>query len=185
MNLVMGVGSSSATHAVGIYLDDNASGITVNRNVVQATPTMSDVFEIHGGSNNKFSGNIFDLGTGETDNGLFQQDEADQMPQGSFQQLQNNVVSGNVYATESDAPHDPGFADLTGMVGNTLITRNDYWAFSDAPLNVQGAGAQGDTAPSYDPPASQAAQSVSDYASWSGAGIRFKAINTSQIAQPQ
>ena len=185
MNLVMGVGSSSATHAVGIYLDDNASGITVSRNIIQATPTMSDVFEIHGGSNNKFSANIFDLGTGDTDDGLFQQDEADQMPQGSFQQLQNNVVSGNIYATESDAPHDPGFADLTGMIGNTLITRNDYWAFSGSPLNVQGIGAQGDTAPSYDPPASQPAQSVSDYATWSGAGIRFKAINTSRIAQPQ
>ncbi len=185
MNLVMGVGSSSATHAVGIYLDDNASGVTVSRNVVQATPTMSDVFEIHGGSNNKISGNIFDLGTGDTDDGLFQQDEADQMPQGSFQQLQNNVVSGNIYATESNAPHDPGFADLTGMIGNTLVTRNDYWAFTGAPLNVQGTGAQGDTAPSYDPPASQPAQSVSDYASWSGAGIRFKAIDASRIAQPQ
>ncbi len=185
MNLVMGVGSSSATHAVGIYLDDNASGITVSRNIIQATPTMSDVFEIHGGSNNSFSANIFDLGTGDTDDGLFQQDEADQMPQGSFQQLQNNVVSGNIYATESDASHDPGFADLTGMIGNTLITRNDYWAFRGAPLNVQGTGAQGDTAPSYDPPASQPAQSVSEYATWSGAGIRFKAINTSRIAQPQ
>ncbi len=184
MNLVSGVGSSSATHAVGIYLDDNASGITASRNVIQATPTMSDVFEIHGGSNNKISGNIFDLGTGSTDDGLFQQDEADQLPQGSFQQLQNNVVSGNIYATESEAPHDPGFADLTGMIGNVAITRNDYWAFSAAPLNVQGTGAQGDTAPSYDPPASQPAQSVSDYATWSGAGIRFKAINTSRIAQP-
>ena len=185
MNLVRGVGSSSATHTVGIYLDDNASGITVSRNIIQATPTMSDVFEIHGGSNNKFSANIFDLGTGDTDDGLFQQDEVDQMPQGSFQQLQNNVVSGNIYATESDAPHDPGFADLTGLIGNTLIIRNDYWAFSFAPLNVQGTGAFGDTAPSYDPPASQPAQSVSDYATWSGAGIRFKAINTSRIAQPQ
>ena len=184
-NFVMGVGSPSATHAVGIYLDDNASGITVTRNIIQATATMSDAFEIHGGSNNTITGNIFDLGAGSTDNGLFQQDEADQQPQGSFAQLQNNRVTGNIYTTESTAPHDPGFADLTGMVGNVVITGNDYWAFSGAPLNVQGVGAQGDTAPQYEPPASQGAQSLSDYAGWSGAGIGFKAIATSRIAVPQ
>ncbi len=185
LNYVTGVGSASATHAVGIYLDDNASGITITRNIIQATPTMSDVFEIHGGSNNRITGNIFDTGTGITDDGLFQQDEADQLPQGSFQQLQNDHVGGNIYTTEGTAPHDPGFADLTGGNGAVAIAGNDFWAFSGASLNVQGVGATGDTAPRYHPPASQAAQSINDYATWSGAGIGFKAIDASAIAQPE
>ena len=156
----------------------------ITRNIVRATPTMSDVFEIHGGSNNRIAGNIFDTSTGSTDDGLFQEDEADQLPQGNFQQLQNDTVTGNIYTTESTTPHDPGFADLTAKIGNVKIFENDFWAFGGAPLNVNGTGADGDTAPQYDPPASQSAQLTSDYSSWSGAGIGFKAIDVSETAQP-
>ena len=148
---------------------------------MQATPTLSDPWEVHGGSNNTISGNIFDLGTGRTDFGLFQADEADQQPQGSFTQLENDQVEGNIFVTESSAPHDPGFADLSGGLGDPSITGNDFWAFSGAPLNVAGAGATGDASATYDPPAAAPAQSLADYSAWSGAGIGFAAIDTSQI----
>jgi hypothetical protein len=153
----------------------------VTGNIISATPTMSDPWEIHGGSNNTISGNIFDLGSGSTDFGLFQQDEADQLPQGSFQQLQNDNITGNVFVTESSSPHNPGFADLTGGIGNVSISSNDYWAYSGAALNVAGAGPTGDSDAHYNPPAAYAAQSLSDYSSWSGLGIAFQAIDTSLI----
>jgi hypothetical protein len=180
MNFIGPTGSPSV-HAVGIYLDDNTSGVTVSRNIVQATPGMSDVFEIHGGSNNTISANIFDLGAGNTTFGLFQQDESDQLPTGSFSQLKNDVVTGNVYATESPTPHDPGFGNLTGGLGNISISANDFWSYAGAALNVGGTGAFGDSAAKYVPPAPAAGSSLSSYSGWSGGGIGFQSINTSLI----
>ena len=180
MNIINGLGSPGP-HAVGIYLDDNTSGVSVTQNVVLANANMSDAFEIHGGSNNTISGNIFDLGKGSTDFGLFQQDELNQAPQGSFLQLTNDIVSGNIFVTESAAPHDPGFVDYTGGIGNVSVKGNDFWAYSGVALNVGGAGPTGDSAAKYNPPGPHAGLSISDYASWSGAGINFQPINTSLI----
>ena len=178
-------------HAVGIYLDDNASGVTVSENIVQATAVMTDPWEIHGGSNNIFSGNIFDLGTGETDFGLFQSDAADQQPLGSFHQLQSDSITGNIYVTESKTPHNPGFADLIdpGVSSNSItpptitISGNDFWAFSGAILNVAGAGATGDEAATYNPPAALDADSLGDYGKWSYTDklYHFMLINTAAI----
>jgi hypothetical protein len=178
MNFIGATGSAGA-HAMAIYLDDNASGVSVTQNVVQATPAMSDVFEIHGGSNDTFSGNIFDLGTGSTSFGLIQQDETDQLPQGSFAQLRNDAVTGNVYTTESAAPRSPGFADLSGGLGSVSIKGNDFWSYTGAPLNVAGTGAGGDSAAAYAAPAAQAAASLAAYAGYGAPGIGFQAINTS------
>ena len=180
MNFIGATGSPGA-HAVGIYLDDNASGVSVTNNIVQATSTMSDVFEIHGGSNDTFSGNIFDLGAGSTSAGLLQQDEPDQQPQGSFVQLQNDNVTGNIYTTESTSPRDPAFADLTGGIGDVSISGNDYWGFNGASLDAAGSGASGDSNAKSVAPASRSAASMTSYASWSGAGINFQAISTSNI----
>jgi hypothetical protein len=142
---------------------------------------MSDAFQIHGGSNNVFSGNIFDLGTGNTSFGLLQKDEADVGPVGAFGQLQNNVVTGNIFTTESFAPRNPGFSDLTDGIGSATVSGNDYWAFSGIGLNIGGSGSRGDAAPSSTAPATQAAGSLGDYLTWSGGGINFQRIDTSQI----
>ena len=187
-NLVQNVGSATAVgspteHAVGIYLDDNASGVSVTSNIVIATATLTDPFEIHGGSNDTISGNIFDLTSGVTDFGLFQQDPSNQAPVvgGSFAQLANDNVIGNIFATEAASPHNPGYADLTGGIGRISIAGNDYWAFSGAPLNVAGTNASGDSAAQYNPPAAHAAQSISDYGTWSAPGINFQAIDVADI----
>lgn len=185
-NLIQNVGSAAAVgspteHAVGIYLDDNTSGVSVTSNVVIATATLTDPFEIHGGSNDTISGNIFDLTSGVTDFGLFQQDPANQAPVGSFAQLVNDNITGNIFATEAASPHNPGYADLTGGIGQISIAGNNYWAFSGAPLNVAGTNAAGDSAAQYNPPAAHAAQSISDYAAWSAPGINFQAIDVADI----
>jgi parallel beta-helix repeat protein len=181
MNFISGVGSVGVWHSVGIYLDDNTSGVSVTSNVLQASSTLVYAFQIHGGSNDVVSGNIFDLGTGSTGFGLLQEDQGDQVPVGTIAQLTNDAVSGNIFATESTAPHNPAFDNLTGGRGNLSISGNDYWAFSKATLNVSGSGANGDVAAKYVAPASAAAASETSYAGWSGAGIGFKAIDTSLI----
>lgn len=180
MNFISSTGSPGA-HAVGIYLDDNASGVSVTQNIIQASSSLSDVFEIHGGSNDLFAGNIFDLGQGSTSFGLFQQDEANEAPEGSFHQLMNDSARGNVTVTESSAPRNPGFSNLTGGLGDAIITANDYWAFSGVALNVGGSGTSGDNAAHYVPPASTATESLAAYGSWSGDGIGFQAIKTAMI----
>ena len=180
MNFIGGTGSSGA-HAVGIYLDDNASGVSVTGNIIQATAAMSDAFQIHGGSNNSISGNIFDLGAGNTSFGLFQQDEANEGPQGSFAQLTKDVVTGNIFVTGSTAPRNPAFSDLTGGIGNISISANDFWAYSGVTLNVGGTGSHGDSAAKFVAPAAKAAQVISDYATWSNAGVGFKAVDTTLI----
>lgn len=181
MNFIGAAGSATAAQVVGIYLDDNAAGVTATKNIVSASPTLSNAYEIHGGANNTVSGNIFDLGTGSPTFGLSQRDEADQLPQGVFTQLTNDLVTGNIFVTESATPRTPGFGDLTGGLGHVTITANDFWAYSNVGLNVGGSGAGGDSAARYNPPGPAAATTLSDYGTWSGAGINFAAIDTSQI----
>ena len=184
MNFIGATGHPGA-QAQAIYLDDNASGVTVSQNIVQGSSGMSAAYQIHGGSNNTISGNIFDMGTGQSNGlptfGLNQADEANTQPVGSFSQLQNDVITGNIYTTANPASSNPGFADLTGGIGNVSVTGNDFWSFNGAALHAGGSGAGGDTNAAYVAPASQSPQSLSGYGSWSGAGINFAAINTSMI----
>jgi hypothetical protein len=118
---------------------------------------------------------IFEAGAG----GLFI--PAEPAPSGTFKQLNNDTVSGNIFVTEITAPHDPGFGDLTGGIGNVSISGNDFWAYGNVGLNVGGTGPGGDSGAHCNAPAGSAAQSVGDHATWAGGGINFKAIDTSQI----
>ncbi len=176
---VIGATGSPGAHAVGLYLDDNASGVTSTGNIVAATETMSDAYEIHGGSNDIVSGNIFDLGRGRTSFGLFQRDEPDQMPKDSFRQLENDVVTGNIFTTQSVSPRKPGFADLTFGAGDVTIRGNDYWSFAGTGIDVAGTGARGDVAALYTPPAPHAARSLADHLSWNAVRIGFVPLSTS------
>jgi len=128
MNFVNGTGSADQ-HSVGIYLDDNTNGVTATGNIV--TGIGSDGFEIHGGSDNRFSGNIFDVGTGNASAGLFQAQPSDQP---NPNPLQNNSVVGNVIQSENAGSRNPLFAFLAG--GNPTVSGNDYWSTTGAPINT-------------------------------------------------
>ncbi len=128
MNFVNGTGSANQ-HSVGIYLDDNTNGVTATGNIV--TGIGSDGFEIHGGSNNRFSGNIFDVGTGNATAGLFQAQPSDQP---NPNPLQNNSVTGNVIQSENAGSRNPLFAFLAG--GNPTVSGNDYWSTTGAPIST-------------------------------------------------
>ncbi len=184
-NNYVGATGSLGAQANGIYLDDNSSGVAVTRNIVRGSAGLSAGFQIHGGSNNTITGNIFDLGPGQSNTlpvyGLFQAVTIDQAPQGGFPPLHNDVVTGNIFTSESSTPRDPAFGDLTNGTGNVSVTGNDYWAFSGAQQYVAGSGAGGDTAPHYVQPSAQQPSSLAGYTSWSGDGINFISIDTSAI----
>ena len=92
-NLVDGSGPASQ-HSVGLYLDDSTNGVSVTGNIVRNPG--SDALQIHGGSNNRVIGNIFDLGTGTASAILFQAAPADTHPDN----LQTgNLVRGNIIAS--------------------------------------------------------------------------------------
>lgn len=184
MNFIGATGSAGA-QAVSLYLDDNASGVTITQNIVQGTAAVSHGYEIHGGSNDTITGNIFDLGPGEPGDlpvyGLTQSDSAGQTPQGSFASLQNDITTGNIFLTENPSPRNPGFADLTNGIGSVTITNNDYWSYLGSPQFVTGSGAGGDTAAKFVQPSAQDPTTLAGYAAFSGDGIGFKAIDTTLI----
>ena len=163
MNFVNGTGSATQ-HSIGIYLDDNANGVNVTNNIV--TGIGSDGFQIHGGSNDSFTNNIFDLGTGSAAAGLFQSPPSNE-PNPS--PSQNDSVTGNIFVTESASPATPLFVNLNG--GQPTVSGNDYWSFTGSRLN-----AAPDTAASYENPGFAGGS----YAT-SGDGIGFHPINQSAI----
>jgi hypothetical protein len=66
-NYVRDFGGSGVTNANGIYLDDNASNVTVSGNVVGpaavGTGNSAAAFFVHNGHDNHITGNIVDLGS--------------------------------------------------------------------------------------------------------------------------
>jgi len=163
MNFVSGTGRAGQ-HSVGIYLDDGASGVTVTGNIV--TGIGSDGFQIHGGSNNAFSGNVFNVGSSNATAGLFQAGPSDQY---SPNPLQNNSVTGNIVVSENPGARRSLFESLNG--GSPNVSGNDYWSNTGASLN-----AFPDTNPSYVNPGVTGGNYVT-----SGDGIGFAQINQTLI----
>lgn len=98
-NLVDGARSAIPDpHVVGIYLDDQASGVTVSNNVVRGAQTHA--VQVHGGHANRVVGNLFDLS--RTKSGiLFQASPADQ---GDVAPMTGNEVSGNTFYAAAGSP---------------------------------------------------------------------------------
>jgi VCBS repeat-containing protein len=65
-NFVRDYGSAGNTSANGIYLDDNASNVTVSGNVIGPASTQAGIassgFFVHNGNNDHIFGNVLDLG---------------------------------------------------------------------------------------------------------------------------
>ena len=75
-NLIDGTGPGGGAHDVAIYLDDDASGITVTNNIVRNPGTHG--VQVHGGHDVSIDNNIFDLGSA-TNSTVFFQNTSDAM----------------------------------------------------------------------------------------------------------
>ena len=134
-NMVDGSGPATA-HGVGIYLDDSTSGAAVYGNIVRHAG--SDGLQIHGGSNNRVEGNVFDLGTGTASAMLFQAAPADTHPDNA---QAGNTVRANVILS---ARRDPKiFVWLDG--GRPTISGNLYFNTLGAAMPMPAQAT--DTAP--------------------------------------
>ena len=97
-NVIDGTGSGGDAHTIGIYLDDSASGILVENNIVTGVGTHGA--QVHGGDNVTIRGNLFDLGAGAASALLFQPAPADVHPRNT---MLGNEVTNNVVLTDSPA----------------------------------------------------------------------------------
>jgi hypothetical protein len=108
--------AASGAHIIGIYLDDNASGVQVTNNIV--ANTISNSVQIHGGNNITLENNIFDLGSKGLSAVLFQDRAADN----GGATMTNNVVKQNIIvSSSSDAT---AFSNISG--GTPAIDNNFY-----------------------------------------------------------
>jgi parallel beta-helix repeat protein len=125
-------GGSSA-HIVGIYLDDNSSGVTVTNNIV--THIISHGLQIHGGDDILVKNNIFDLGSTGRSAVLFQNRASDV----GGATMQNNVVTQNIIVSKSGSP--TAFDNIDG--GNPTISNNFYMDLINNQFQMNGFGQTG------------------------------------------
>ena len=101
------ISNTNNADAFGVYLDDEASYVKVLNNNIYGTNQAA--FEIHGGNNNTFEHNIFDLTMMNKQLALYQ-DEIDPSPNGgTFPNLgmAGNLVTDNVIYSSTVPPAPP------------------------------------------------------------------------------
>lgn len=125
-------GGSSA-HIVGIYLDDNSSGVTVANNIV--TDIITHGLQIHGGNNITVKNNIFDMGSTGRSAVLFQNRASDV----GGPTMQNDVVTQNIIVSKSGSP--TAFDNIDG--GNPAISSNFYMDLINNQFQMNGFGQTG------------------------------------------
>jgi hypothetical protein len=117
-NNVIGNYGKIANQTKAIYLDSNASTVTVTNNIVYGTGTWAMM--VHGGDNNTFENNIIDLTNGNQV-GLYQT-----LPGGPDYGMANNVFKDNIIYSSATPPSElwttfaPGRSDATPVISNNL-----------------------------------------------------------------
>jgi hypothetical protein len=146
-NFVRDYGALGITGAAGIYLDDNASYVTVSGNVV-GPPTSGSVgtgnlgavaFEIHNGNHNAVSGNILDLGdSGRSWAAIWYQDSA------TVAGMSGNTFTGNVVISGFFGNQNTNFTGRTGYTyfenaaAAFKIENNLYYNYAGGHVRTDG-----------------------------------------------
>ena len=142
-NLIDGAGEGGDAHAIGIYLDDSTSGVTVEENLLRNVG--AHAIQIHGGDDVLIQRNLLDLGADGATAVLFQAAPADTNPTNT---MRGNVVRENVVLM-TGSPRPP-FTFIEGGVptiaGNTYILPGDWTARpnlrDDDPMVLEGNRAE-------------------------------------------
>lgn len=109
----------AALNCKAIYLDDNTSNMTVTGNICQHCGTWA--FQIHGGNNNVFQNNIFDISTASTQMALYQQT-------GTMLPMTGNVFQNNLVYTSGSASGITLWNNQKGTGANPTVSTNLYFA---------------------------------------------------------
>lgn len=117
----------------GIYLDDNASNISVTGNIVTGNATYG--VQYHSGHNNHLTGNIFDLGTSGSEYlALYQnQSAAGSMTGNTFT---NNIVIGGF--SGSGTTGDIFYSGYGNSFAYPTVRDNVYWNYSGGSIPTSG-----------------------------------------------
>jgi parallel beta-helix repeat protein len=93
-NYIDGTGAGGNAHTIALYLDDDASGVSVTNNIARNVGTHA--FQIHGGHDDSVVNNILDLDATTNSAGFFQAIEDTPASTG---RMFNNTVQRNIIET--------------------------------------------------------------------------------------
>jgi len=117
-NTVGMYGSNENGSTEGIYLDNNMSRVTATGNIIYGPGT--DAIKIHGGQNNLFQNNVFDL-TSIGYMGDYQDCPANQGCPASTDPMTGNVVTDNIVYSSSTPPSTMWeFYSSVGVAGSAV-----------------------------------------------------------------
>jgi hypothetical protein len=120
--------ASPGGHIIGIYLDDNTSGVQITNNIV--ANTVANSVQIHGGNNITIQNNIFDLGANGLSAILFQDRASDV----GGPTMANDVVQGNIIVSTSGSP--TAFDNISG--GAPTINNNFFMDLINSNFQTNG-----------------------------------------------
>jgi len=136
----MGMGDYGGCCVQGIYLDDGTNNVTVRGNVV--TGIKSACFQIHGGQDNVFQGNVCDLGASGKEAILEYQND-------KYTQMTGNVFEDNVVVAGS-AGAGNGFVGSNSPPNPMTIKNNAYFNYVGTAVSSAGTSNAGtDANPTY------------------------------------
>jgi hypothetical protein len=180
-NYVSDIGSPGFWGLQDIYLDDNASNVTISGNVLgPPNPAAATgggysfpAIFVHNGNDNTITDNIIDLGTtGNVGVVTYGVDG------NSLAGLANNVVTGNIILSGySGASNVPAYGGQTGSpASDYTIQGNDYFNYAGGSINTSGVVA-GDIDPlNMDPQISGSNYSIAAGSSVLGSLMNFAPI---------
>jgi hypothetical protein len=180
-NFVRDYGAPGHTDAHGIYLDDNASNVTVTNNVI-GPPTVGaggnsqSAYLVHNGANDVFSGNIVDLGSsGQTFAAVWYKDGGSGMSGDTFT---NNIVVSDLTGSQHTS-----FSGVTGYTfyensagSNFTIADNVYYNYSGGQVLTDGPDASDSSPILENPMLSGDLYSVASNSPAFSSAVSFKAI---------
>jgi hypothetical protein len=190
-NFIRDTGAADHTTLQDIYLDDNASNISVTGNVLGPfSPGVSNRNElskvyIHNGHNNTVSGNIIDLGSSSFAAPITYGYDRD-----STAGMSNNVFEGNIILSKFTGRLHSFFGQVAYFEGDSLggvgriqpswfaIRNNLYWNYAPGGLVFSNGTLKGDENPvtGLDPQMMGGAYTVAEDSPVFGTAMRFPAI---------
>jgi hypothetical protein len=130
--------------AVGVYLDDGTSNVTVTGNIIAGIT--SSCFHLHGGDNNSITNNICDLANSEYQSiVIYQQSKA-------RHEMSGNSFSNNIVLSASKSGGS-GFVGYESPPNAIAISNNVYFNCSGHKVKSAGTGGAGsDSSPLFENP---------------------------------
>lgn len=120
--------------AIGVYLDDGTSNVTVTGNVIGGIA--SACFHLHGGDNNSVTNNICDLANPEYQSAvIYQQSKASH-------EMSGNSFTGNIIISASRSG-EPRFLGYQSPPNPLAISNNVYFNCAGPKLKTEGTGGAG------------------------------------------